>query len=177
LDNTRASLNYLAVELAKLAIARDPSLVDPAVPWKERLHPGAVEFPTFNMKAKFFDVGEDRIRKLPNEYRRAIQAEQPYNGSNKGLWDLQVLSAEYRHRVIHPVAIIPHRNLFTVVLDNEPVITTDANIHIDDSPIEHNTRIMDFRVVGLPDDRQGDVKPKITISIGLDHPLAAAAIA
>lgn len=53
LDDIRASLNYLAVALGRLAIAVNPTLVDPALPWRQRLHPEALEFPIFAGRAKW----------------------------------------------------------------------------------------------------------------------------
>jgi hypothetical protein len=171
LDSNRAALNYFAVAMAKRAIAEDPSLVDQSLPYMQRLNPDWVEFPIFNKKAKFFDVGEEKIRKLPQKFRSIIQDVQPYNGGHKGLWDLQVLSAEYRHRVIHPITVIPLKEHFAVVLDGEPVDTANMTVHVGDGPIEDGDRVMDFTAGAVPGDRYEDLKPQVTISIGLDHPL------
>jgi len=170
LDNNRAALNYLAVELAKLAIVKDPTLA--TGPWKDRLRPEKIEFPIFNAKPKFFDEGEAKIRRLPKTYRDAIKAEQPFiNDDNKGLWDLHILSAEFRHRVIHPIAVLPHKHLFRVLMDDEPVKTTDLRILVGDDPVKHDQEVMEFRTPNISEDRYDDVKPSITISVGFDHPL------
>jgi hypothetical protein len=44
-------------------------------------------------------------------------------------------------------------------------------IFVGDGPVEHDQEVMEFRVPGIGEERYGDVKPSITISIGLDHPL------
>lgn len=171
LDNNRAALNYLAIALGNLAVEQDPSLVDPSLPWKERFHPESLEFHIFAKKAKWFSEGANKISKLPKPIRVAINEIQPYLGGHKGLWGLQVLAAEYRHRVIHPIAVVPHRHLFKVVLDGIPVKTVDMEIFVEDGPIKHGDKVMDFSVTGVPANRYKDLKPQITVSIGLDHSL------
>jgi hypothetical protein len=99
LEHSRAALNYAVYQLALLAIRNDPSLNSPELPRKDRLLPDKVEYPIVRSPDQF--RGHNGIRNLPDEYRRVIEAKQPYNGQHNGLWMLQELAREYRHRVVH----------------------------------------------------------------------------
>lgn len=169
LDNIRASLNYLAFQLANLAIEKDPSLADPALPWDDRLHPTAIEFPIFDRPAKYWS--KNKVGELPEEYREAIKAVQPCFGGNTDLWDLQVLSAEYRHRVIHPVAVVPLSERFGIHLGGRPVEGAEITVE-HDGPLVHDTEVMSFTVPpGTWSEGQERMQPNVPIYIGVDHPL------
>ena len=171
LDNQRAALNYLAVQLAHRTILKNPAVADQSLPWNDQLHPEGIEFPLFNKRAKYLSVGAGKVIKLRDEYKAEIQAVQPYHGRYKGLWDLQELGVAYRHRIIHPIAVLPHRRLFQVMLDDEPVRKVEMTVYLDDGPIKNRAQVMDFVAPGVPDDQYEDLKPKITVSIGIDDDL------
>lgn len=103
--------------------------------------------------------------------RNAIDLVQPFRGRYQGLWDLQVLAAEYRHRVIDPIAVLPRREMFQVLLDGKPVRAEEMEIFTEYSPIKAGDKVMDFSVTGVPEDRYEDVRPQIAILMGLDHRL------
>jgi hypothetical protein len=169
LDNMRASLNYLAFQLANLAIEKDPSLAYPTLPWDDQLHPTAIEFPIFDKPAKYWS--KNKVGELPEEYRVAVKAVQPCFGGNRDLWDLQELSAEYRHRVIHPVAVVPLSDRFGINLNGRPVEGAEITIE-HEGPLVHDTEVMSFTVPpGTWTEGQGRMQPSVPIQIGLDHPL------
>jgi len=171
LDNHRAALNYLAVELANLAVCENPSLADPNLGRNQQLHPDQIEFPIFAKAAKYRE--KNKVGKLPAKVRGAIESVQPCFGGDSGLWDLQVLSAEFRHRVVHPVAIAPVEQRFGVKLDGG-FIDADFRVLTTGSPLEHDTEVMRFTIPeSVPPERRNDVEPNIAICASLDHPLCA----
>ncbi len=97
LDNLRGALNYLAYQAACRALILDPTLTD--------LRPEAVEFPIFRNPA---DYGKtNRIKKLPDTFRRVFEDVQPSESGYEDLWILHELAREYRHRIVHAVAVFP----------------------------------------------------------------------
>jgi len=168
LDGFRASLNYLAYEIALLAIREDPSLVSESLPYRDRLHPEWIEFPIFIKKAKYNDVNP--IRKLPAKYRDAIEAVQPYDGDFEGLWMLQELAAQYRHRIVHPIAMLPFSDHYGILVNGD--LVTDAEIELvpHDGPLKHGDVVMYFTVDA---DADANVNPQVAISPGIDNPVCA----
>ncbi len=170
LDHSRAALNYLACNLAELAIREDPSLADESLPFEQRLRPEGLEFPIFEKAAKY--KHRNTVRKLPKKYLDEMEVVQPCFGGDAALWDLQVLAAEYRHRVIHPVAVMPLTQHFGATFDGEP-IDGELEICAPTGVLEDGTPLMRFTVRDVPAGRERDVKPVIALSIGLDHHLCA----
>jgi hypothetical protein len=169
LEHHRAALNYVAVEMAKLAIDKDPSLADESLPWSDRLHPTSVEFPIFIKPAKY--RSKSKVGKLPQELRSVIESKQPYQGTNySALWRLQSLAAEFRHRLIHPVAVLPVTDRFEVLFDGKP-INVDLDITIPEGgTLKHKDEIMTF-AFDRPEGSQANPYPNVAVLIGLDHPL------
>jgi len=172
LDNHRAALNYVACAVAQRALDEDPSLADPSLPWNEQLHPWTgVEFPVFNKPAKYRE--KNKVRKLPDKYRNLFEQVQPYKGSYEGLWILQELSAEYRHRVVHPAALIPRSSRYAVSVRAE--ILDDIEIEPLNSglPLKDGDEIMAFDLPDLPESLHPYVTPHVPVSIGIDHAICA----
>ncbi len=159
LDHSRAALNYATYQLAKLAIREDPTL-------HGDLHPDAVEFPIFENSELF--NGKNRIKKLPDKYRAAIETVQPYDGRNAGLWILHELSREYRHRVLHPTAILPAEDLYRVLVNGEIVMPPDLEI-VAHERLEHGDVVMHFTLD--TSDPSPAVHPQVAIAVGVDHVL------
>lgn len=157
LDNLRAALNYLTYQVALLALTEDPTL---------DLHPEAVEFPIFNDLQLFRD--KNRVKKLPDKYRTRLEAVQAYHGGHQGLWMLHELSREYRHRLIHPMAVYPfgeYRGLFreevhSAILDLDVTYTGEI--------LKDGDELFNF---AMADNFEAYMTPPIIISIGLDHSL------
>jgi hypothetical protein len=157
LDHTRAVLNYSTYQLALHAIRQDPAL-------EGDLIPDAVEFPIF-CDPKLFKR-QNRVKKLPQEHRDAIEAVQPYDGRNPGLWMLHELAREYRHRVLHATAILPAEDVYHVLVNGQLTEPTDMEI-IPHERLEHGDVVMRFR---LPDiDPDAYVHPQVAITVGIDH--------
>jgi hypothetical protein len=160
LDNGRAALNYLTYQLALLAISEDASL-------EGTLHPEAVEFPIFNDPGLFRT--RNRVKSLPERYRTMLRDEQPFNGRNHGLWILHELSREFRHRVIHAVAVVPRSDSHSIVADGEPI--TDVRPVAFHGSLAHGDEILSFSLQGLAADAH--IEARVATSVGIDHPLCA----
>jgi hypothetical protein len=160
LDHTRAALNYATYQLALLAIRREPSL-------EGDLIPESVDFPIFTNPKLF--KRQNRVKKLPQEYRDAIEAVQPYDGQYPGLWVLHELAREYRHRVVHPTAIIPAQSVYHVLVNGLPTWPPDLEI-IPHERLEHGDVVMRFSVE-IPGNPNPGVHPQVAIAVGIDHPL------
>jgi hypothetical protein len=165
LDHARAALNYTAFQIAHLAIRDNPALDDPALPWKERLHPESVEFPIFECSDLYRK--NNRLRKFPSEYADPIEAMQPYNGGHDGLWTLHLLAAQFRHHVIHPTVIWPVDSLHRVLVDGAPLPAAALEI-TPRKRLEDGDVVLRFT---LPTylDPPAQVDPQIVLAIGIDH--------
>ena len=159
LDHARAALNYVTYQLALHAIRKDPSL-------EENLKPESVEFPIFTDEARFRK--ENRIKKLPDEYREFIEEIQPYKAPRDGFVLLHELGREYRHRVLHTAAIVPAEDLYHVLVNGAAYAIPDAEI-IPRDRLEHGDVLMRFSLPGI--DPNADVKPQIALTVGIDHVL------
>jgi hypothetical protein len=164
LDNMRAALNYATYQLAQLALIQDPSL-------NGVLNPDAVEFPIFMDRDDFRQ--KNRVKKLPDEMRQAVEEIQPYDGQHMGLVALHELAREYRHRVIHPIAVLPVEERYHVLVNGIEHPVSDVEI------IPHE-RLKDGDILlrfSLPDvNPDADVKPQIVLTVGIDHPMTSDAI-
>jgi hypothetical protein len=164
LDHQRAALNYATYQLALHALRVDPSL-------KGKLIPEKVEFPSFQDREVFGE--QNKVKKLPEKYRRAIESVQPYDGRYPGLWMLHELAREYRHRVLHPTAIIPADDVPQFLVDGDPV---DPPVDLEVIPHErlvHGDEVMRFSLDVPPDAK---VHPQLAIKVGIDHPLTRSLI-
>jgi hypothetical protein len=159
LDHGRAALNYAAYQLALKTLQDDEAL-------EGQLRPEAVEFPIFRDPKLFRD--KNRIKKLPEHVRRALEDVQPYDGRNPGLWMLHSLAGEFRHRVVHPTAILPAETIYHVVVNGQLVEPRDLEI-IEHERLEHGDAVMRFSLD--TDDPNPDVHPRVAITVGVDHPL------
>jgi hypothetical protein len=157
LDHGRAALNYATYQLAHHAIREDPTL-------KGDLIPESVEFPIFDDPERF--KKDNRIKKLPEKYWLAVENVQPYDGSYPGLWLLHELAREFRHRVVHPMAVLPAESLYHVIVNGELVHPDDLEI-VSHERLEHGDVVMRFTLD--TDDPSPDVHPRVTITIGIDH--------
>jgi hypothetical protein len=159
LDHHRAALNYATYQLALHALRCDPSL-------KGKLIPERVEFPIFQDPTLFGK--QNKIKELPEKYRCAIESVQPYEGRYPGLWLLHELAREYRHRVVHPTAIIPADDVPQFLVDGSPI---DPPADLEVVPHErlvHGDVVMHFSLDVPPDAK---VHPQLAIKVGIDHPL------
>ncbi len=159
LDHTRAALNYATYQLALHALRQDPAL-------KGDLIPDTVEFPIFRDPKLF--KRQNRIKKLPQEHRDAIEAVQPYDGGYPGLWVLHELGREYRHRVVHPTSILPAESAYLLLVNGQPTQPTDLEI-IPHERLEHGDVLMHFSL-DLTDPNP-NVQPYIATTVGIDHVL------
>lgn len=158
LDNNRAALNYLTYEFAHYLRARYP--VECA-----GINPNAVEFPIFTSKSLFWK--QSRIQTFPDEYRHLFDAVQPYDGRYEGLLWLHELAREYRHRVLHTVAIIPLAG--HSITTNSGTITSITEVD-HGRPIRHDDELLTFTIenfTGGNDDVNGNIK----VAVGIDHPI------
>ncbi len=158
LDNIRAALNYATYQLALRALRDDPSLAGD-------LNPESVEYPIFANPDDFRQ--KNRIKKLPEAYRDAIEAIQPYDGQYPGLWILHELAREFRHRVVHPTGILPAPDAFHVLVDGKRHSPTDLEV-IPHDRLEHGDVVMRFT---LDVDPSADVYPQVAVAVGIDHVL------
>lgn len=164
LDHQRAALNYATYQLALHALRVDPSL-------EGELIPESVEFPIFQDPETF--RSKNRIKKLPEKYRLAIESVQPYDGRYPGLWLLHELAREYRHRVVHPTAIIPADDVPQFLVDG---ILVDPPADLEVVPHErlvHGDVVMHFSLDVPPNAK---VHPQLAIKVGIDHPLTRSLI-
>jgi hypothetical protein len=159
LDHTRAALNYATYQLALHALGQDPAL-------QGNLIPEAVEFPIFRAPKVF--KTQNRIKKLPQEHRDAIESVQPYDGRPRGLWLLHELAREYRHRIVHPAAIIPAETAYHVLINGQLVEPTDLEI-VPHDRLEHGDVVMRFSLPGIHPDAR--VNPQVAMTVGIDHVL------
>ena len=159
LDHTRAALNYATYQLALHAIRQDPAL-------QGDLIPDAVEFPIFRDPKGF--KRQNRIKKLPQEHRDAIETVQPYDGRYPGLWVLHELAREYRHRVVHPAAILPAENAHLLLVNGKVTQPSDLEI-IPHEHLEHGDVVMRFSL-DTPDPNP-DVHPYFATTVSIDHVL------
>ncbi len=157
LDHGRATLNYLTYQLAQIALIEDPTL---------QLRPEAVEFPIFN-DADSFRIN-NRVKKLPDKYRDRLEEVQPYDGKNQGLWMLHELAREFRHRLIHPMAVFPVGDYHGIFRDPIDGSIGDVDIWYQGGALKDGDKLFSFTV---SDDFQPDMTPPIQIAIGVDHPL------
>lgn len=160
LDHERAALNYVAYQVALLAIRQDPSL-------KGDLKPDSVEFPIFGDPDLFSK--NNRIKKLPQPLFDRFKKVQPYNGGHDGLWILHEMAREYRHRIIHPILCYPtgsdETGLFS---DSLPDLATDQVIYYAGGPLEIGGDLISFRA---SDDFHPDDYPQPVLTIGIAHDL------
>jgi len=159
LDHTRTALNYAAYQLALLAIREDPALVG-------TVNPGRIEFPIFTQRAVF--TRYNRFKTLPERYRDAIETLQPFDGQKQGLWTLHELARESRHRVVHPVAIWPSEDHYTVWVDGKPIPATDVEV-VPHDRLEDGDILMRVRIPGA--NSTSDVRSQVVVAVGIDHPL------
>jgi hypothetical protein len=166
LDHSRAALNYVVYQLALLAIRENPALNSPDLPSRQRLRPETVEYPIVRKREHF--GGHNGIRNLPDKYRDFIEAKQPYDGEDQRLWMLNELAREYRHRLVHAIAISPVENLHHVLVNGQIIATPDMEIipheHLKDGDV-----ILRFSLPGI--DPDAHVHPQVVITVGIDHPL------
>ncbi len=151
-DNLRAALNYLTYQTALLALREDPSLTD--------LRPESVEFPIFLNPA---DYSGNRIKKLPNKFQGVFRSVQPDNSDFYGLWPLHELARESRHRIVHPVAMVPFKAFHGAIVNGQP---TDAFEVVYEGPLINGKVVM---LIDAPED--ADVHAKMAISPGIQHSL------
>jgi hypothetical protein len=160
LDHSRAALNYGTYQLALYAIRLNPDL-------EGVLIPESVEFPIFSDPSLF--KRQNRIKKLPEHYRDAIEAIQPYNGRYPGLWVLHELAREYRHRVVHPTGLIPAEGAYHVLVNGRLTRPDDLEI-IPHERLKHGDVVMRFSVEVAGNPNPG-VHPQVATAVGIDHPL------
>lgn len=165
LDHMRAALNYTTYQLALHALRVDPSL-------KGKLIPEKVEFPIFQDPKVFGD--QNKVKKLPEKYRRAIESVQPYEGLYPGLWWLHELAREYRHRVLHPTALIPADDAHRILVNGVPIDPPADLEIIPRERLTHGDVIMRFSLSALPLDAK--VHPQVATKVGIDHPLTRSLI-
>jgi hypothetical protein len=159
LDHTRAALNYAAYQLALHALRQDPSL-------EGSLIPESVEFPIFRDPKLF--KSQNRIKKLPQQHRDAIEAVQPYDGRYPGLGMLHELAREYRHRVVHATAILPAEDAYHVLVNGQLIEPTNLEV-IPHQRLGHGDVVMRFSLPGI--DADAHVYPQVAITVGIDHAL------
>jgi len=164
LDHTRAALNYATYQMALQALRVDPSL-------KGKLIPDRVEFPIFKNPRLFGK--QNKVKELPEKYRLAIESVQPYDGRYPGLWWLHELAREYRHRVLHPTALIPEQSRHRLLVDGITVEPSDLEV-IPHERLEHGDMVMRFTLADVPEDAK--VHPQIATKVGIDHPLTRSLI-
>ena len=160
LDHSRAALNYLAYQLALLALREEPSL--------EKLRPDQVEFPIFSSRDLF--QANHRIKHFPGKYRGALDAVQPYDGCNRGLWLLHELAREHRHRNIQPACVWPADDRHRVFVNGRPVPAHDVSVEIRDRPLVDGDLLFRFRI-DPPVEGERLVHTEGVVFISLDHPL------
>jgi len=165
LDHSRAALNYAAYQLALHAVRVDPSLEGKLIPEK-------VEFPIFQDPKVFRD--QNKVKKLPEKYRRAIESVQPYDGRYPGLWWLHELGREYRHRVMHATALIPADDAHRILVNGDPIDPPDDLEIIPHERLVHGDVVMRFSLPNVPPD--ANVHPQIATKVGIDHPLTRSLI-
>jgi hypothetical protein len=166
LDHSRAALNYTVYQLALLAIREEPALVSPDLPKRQQLRPETVEFPIVR-KPEHFD-SHSGIRNLPEKYRDFLKPKQPYHGEDQRLWKLNELAREYRHRLMHTIAISPVENLHHVLVNGQITPTPDMEI-IPHERLEDGDVLLRFTLPGIEPDAH--VQPQVVITVGIDHPL------
>jgi hypothetical protein len=166
LEHSRAALNYTVYQLALLALRENPALNSPDLPGKERLRPEMVEYPIVRQREHF--RSHNGIRNLPDKYRGIIEAKQPYDGRNQGLWMLNELAREYRHRVVHAAAISPIESMHHVLVNDQPIETPDMEI-IPHERLKDGDVILRFSLPNLDTDAR--VYPVAALTVGIDHPL------
>lgn len=160
LDHIRAALNYLTYQLALLALRQDPAL-------QGKLNPDSVEFPIFDDPDVFRK--KNRVKQLPEQYRRLLEDVQPYKTGNDGLWLLHELAREYRHRVLHPIFAWSVAEGYGVTVNGQEV--TDLTITCDpQETLKHEDELFSWVMPGGTD-RDSDVDPYAPVPIGLSHPL------
>ncbi|HXN36416.1 MAG TPA: hypothetical protein VN892_00095 [Solirubrobacteraceae bacterium] len=167
LEHNRAALNYCAYQFALLALRKNPALDSPDLLAKDRLRADKIECPLVRNREQF--RGHNGIRNLPDEHRDVLDAIQPYDGRNEGLWLLQELAREYRHRVVHPAAITPVEDMHHVLVNGVRMDTHDMEI-VPHERLEDGDVVLRFSLPGI--DPDADVKPQIVLTIGIDHVLA-----
>jgi hypothetical protein len=160
LDHSRAALNYAVYQLASFAFDRDPSL-------RGQLNPDFVEFPIFNDPESFRK--KNKIKKLPEGYRDAIEAVQPYDGRYPGLWVLHELAREFRHRVIHAAAILPQEGVTHLLINGQVILLPPDRELVPHERLEDGDVVMRFSIPGV--DPDADVKPQYAVAVAIDHPL------
>jgi hypothetical protein len=168
LDHSRAALNYAVYQLALLAIRENPALNSPETPRKERLVPETVEYPIVRTRKQF--RYHNGIRNLPHKYRRAIEQVQPYDGKNQGLWILQELGREYRHRLVHSAAVAPVADMHHVLVNGALIATPDMTVCLHER-LKDGDVILRFSLPGL--EPGANVKPQIVLTVGIDHILTS----
>lgn len=167
LDGSRAALNYVAYQIALLALRENPSLADPALPRRRQVVPERAEFPIFNDPANFNDKG---IKNFPTEFRDAFIKVQPYDGNRPGLWMLHELAAKYRHRIIHPIAMLPFDEHHGVAVNGARIADADIEVVHDGGPLKDGDAVLRFSVDAEPG---ANVHPIVAISPGIDDPVCA----
>ncbi len=160
LDHVRASLNYLTYQLALLALRQNPTL-------QEILNPDSVEFPIFDDPDIFRK--NNRVKQLPEQYRRLLEDVQPYATGDNGLWLLHELAREYRHRVLHPIFAWSVAEGYGVTVDGKEI--TDLTVTYNpERPLKHEDELFRW-VMPAGTDRNSHVNPYAPVPIGLSHPL------
>lgn len=150
LDNCRAALNYAAYQLALLANQRNGD---------SGPNPEVVEFPIYASRADL--TGRNWFNKFPDDMQAALEAWQPYRG-HEGLWLLHQLGRKYRHRLIHPLAVVAFAEQSEVLVDGRPV---EVEVLCSDAPLRDNDPVLRFPLQGNPDAVLG---PTIPIGVGID---------
>ena len=166
LEHSRATLNYCAYQFALLALRKNPALNSPELRREDRLRPDKVECPIVRSREQF--RGHSGVRNLPDEYRRVLDEIQPYDGRNESLWLLQELAREYRHRVVHPAAITPVKDMHHVLVNGVVVDTPDMEV-IPHERLKDGDIVLRFSLPGI--DPDAHVKPEVALTIGIDHAL------
>lgn len=159
LDHSRAALNYVAYQLALLALRENPAL-------QGDLNPDSVEYPIFRDPCEFRQ--KNRIKKLPEKYRDAIETKQPYDRRDQGLWILHELAREFRHRILHPMAIMPNEERYYVLWDGIPAMVDDLEI-VPHDRLEDGDVVMRFKLATI--NPKANVQAQVAMTVGIDHPL------
>jgi hypothetical protein len=98
----------------------------------------------------------------------ALEALQAFDDTAEGLWTLQELSREYRHRLVYPVAIWPAEDPYEVFVDGLSIPASQIEVvshqHLADGDV-----VMRFAMRGAT--ALSRVEPQVIVALGNDHPL------
>jgi hypothetical protein len=149
-----------------LAIRENPYLTDPTTPDDKRLKSIPSNFPIYDSQTLY--RRDNRLKKLPSKYVDPIKAVQPYNGGHDPLWRLHTLAGEFRHRIVHPAMVWPVTGQHRVFVGGQQMSPSDVQ-SIPRNRVEAGDVILRFQLPDVPP--RTPVDPRVTLSIGIDHPL------